>query len=200
MTGKNPPKATTEEIQEYQRAHIENFKRLFGLGKLSTAGPMSDPGKRRRGILILTPPKEIEIPPLFATDPYVAKGFMELELYPIKVVFGGINTTNIDPNGIEENRIVLFNQVHETKVAHLPENLAREHEAYLKSGKSVGLAFFAHVTENKGNLRAIALFRGKDDAAIRAWLDQEPVSKAGFVKAEVIPQWLGKGILSESKQ
>jgi hypothetical protein len=125
---------------------------------------------------------------------------MDLELYPIKVVFGGINTTNIDPNGIEENRIVFFSQVSESNVKALPDKMAREHEAYLAStGKKAGLAFFAHVTGNKGDLKAIALFRGKDDDAIKAWIDQEPVGKAGYVKAEVIPQWLGKGILSEPK-
>jgi uncharacterized protein YciI len=191
VTGKNPPKATKEEIQTYQRAHIDNFKRLFELRKLATAGPMADPDKTKRGILVLTARTKEEIPPLFVSDPYVSKGFMELQLHPIKVEFGRINTEGIDPSGIEENRIVIFTA---PKDARLDRGAIAKQREYVRAGsQSAGLAFYAASTD-ESEIRAIALFLGKNDDAIQRWADASPLASSG-VKPVKMPQWLGKGIL-----
>jgi uncharacterized protein YciI len=193
VTGKNPPKATQEEIQTYQKAHIDNFKRLFAERKLSTAGPLSDPTKFKRGILVLTVKTKGEIAPLFVPDPYVSKGFMELQAFPITVEFGGVNTTNIDPNGIEENRIVVFSVV---KGALPDPELATRQREYARSGsRSAGLAFYATAGDSP-EIKAVALFKGKDDAAIQAWIDASPFVKSGTWTAVKMTQWIGKGVLS----
>ncbi len=184
VTGKTPPKATAEEIQKYQAAHIENFKRLHGLSKLMTAGPCADPEKTKRGIVILSVQDKKEIPGHFKLDPYITKGFMELQTFPIRVEFGKINTEGIDPNGIEENRIVVFTG----GKSNIPKNYL------VGDGAKAGLAFFATFSDSP-TIRAVALFRGKDDAAIKAWVDGFSPVQLGKYKASIFGQWLSKGVL-----
>lgn len=190
VTGDNPPKASDEEIQKYQMAHIDNFKRLFGEGKLLTAGPMKDQTKKKRGITIFCVKTKEEALAGFEPDPYVQKGFMKTEPISLKPQFGRINTKNIDPNGIVENRIAIF----ETASPSAKIDPSAE-SAYVKSTEpKVELAFFATAGESK-TIRAIALFRGKDDATITSWLDNDPAIKSGALKYTLMPQWLAKGIL-----
>lgn len=195
VTGKNAPTATPEEIGQYQTAHLQNFKRLFEEGKLATAGPMADPDKSKRGIVVLSVEKKSMIPGLFASDPYIAKGFMEVEALPMKVEFGKINTSSIDPNGIEENRIVVFTagavnpdtaSTRSAKIRHL--------EHVRNGGKKAGLAFYASLSASP-DMRAVALFKGKNDKAISDWLKKDPLIKSGVLKATKMRQWLSKGVL-----
>jgi hypothetical protein len=57
-----------------------------------------------------------------------------------------------------------------------------------------GVAFYATV-KDKGELAAVALFEGTNDAAINGWLANDPLVKGETWKATVYPQWLSKGIL-----
>ena len=191
VRGKNPPKATPEEISAYQQKHIENFQVLFKAGKLLTAGPMADPGKTKRGTVILSVDKQEDIPPLFTADPYVAKGFMELDLYRVDVDFGKINTTNIDPSGIVENRIVLFSKTSgpiskEERKAHTGHWTAKPEES--------GLSFFARL-DGRSDLIGVALLRGKNDDAIDKLIASDPLVASGRAKAIKMSQWLSKGVL-----
>jgi uncharacterized protein YciI len=193
VTGKNPPKASSEEIAKYQGEHIANFKRLFDADKLTTAGPMADPEKKKRGIVVLSVSKKEEIPPLFISDPYVSKGFMDLEVYPIKIEFGKLNTSGIEPKGIMENRIVLISRSNDDLRISEPDRKA--HLAHAKQQpKESGLAFYATILESK-SLMGVALFRGVNDQAIDAWLAEDPLVKTGLIKAIRMPQWLSKGVL-----
>jgi len=186
----NPPKATKEEIEGYQTAHINNFKRLYGMGKLLTAGPMQDPTQQKRGIVVFCVDKEKEVLESFAPDPYVQKGFMNVEVHSIKPQFGKFGIDGIDPNGIVENRIAVF-EVGDSKT----KMDAKAHLDYVRSADpKVELAFFGDLGKSK-SLKAVALFRGKDDATIKSWLDSDPFVKSGVWKYVLMPQWLSKGIL-----
>lgn len=194
VTGKNPPKATAEEIQKYQAAHIDNFKRLFGEKKLITAGPCADPEKMKRGIVILTVRNEKEITECFSLDPYIEKGFMEVQAMKMKVEFGSINTTGIDPSGIEENRIVLFTKDPGRRPTRLGNEDKLRVEHLTQKGPAAGLAFYATMSRNS-TIQAVALFKGKDDVKIQEWIDQSAFVTHGALNAVKFPQWLSKGVL-----
>lgn len=195
VTGKNPPKASPEEIQKYQMAHIDNFKRLFGENKLMTAGPCADPEKTKRGIVILAVKSEKEIAECFKPDPYISMGFMEVKAMKMTVQFGQINTSDIDPNGIEENRIVVFTSGAVTADSSSLRTTRRKHLDHIRTaGSKAGLAFYASLSDS-ADLRAVALFKGKDDEKILAWIKKDPLVKNGTLKATKFPQWLGKGVL-----
>lgn len=192
VTGKNPPKASQEDIQKYQMAHIDNFKRLNGEKKLMTAGPCADPEKSKRGIVVLAVKSEKEIAECFKPDPYVSMGFMEVKAAKIEVLFGGINTNDIDPKGIEENRIVVFSAgAHDDIAATLP---AARLDHIRNEGVKAGLAFYATL-KGTSDWKAVALFKGKDDEKINAWIKSDPAVQNGYLKAVSFPQWLGKGVL-----
>lgn len=195
VTGKNPPKASPEEIQKYQMAHIDNFKRLFGENKLMTAGPCADPEKTKRGIVVLAVKSEKEIAECFKPDPYISMGFMEIKAMKMTVQFGQINTSDIDPNGIEENRIVVFTSGAVTADSSSLRAARRKHLDHIRAaGSKAGLAFYASLSDS-ADLRAVALFKGKDDEKILAWIKKDPLVKNGTLKATKFPQWLGKGVL-----
>ncbi|MBC8066122.1 MAG: hypothetical protein H7Y17_14920 [Chlorobia bacterium] len=195
VKGKNPPQATQEEIGKYQMAHIENFKRLFNEGKLATAGPLADPTEYKRGIIILTVASKSDIPPLFEPDPYVAKGFMEIQALPLSIEFGKINTEAIDPNGIEENRIVVFTAGAVNSDSASARSARLRHLDHIrKDGIKSGLAFYASLQDSP-DIRAVALFRGKKDKEILDWIKKDPLVKNGTLKATKMPQWLSKGAL-----
>jgi uncharacterized protein YciI len=195
VAGKNPPQATAEEVGKYQMAHLDNFKRLFGEGKLLTAGPLGDPAKQKRGIVVLTVPDKGAVKDCFGPDPYVQKGFMDVQALGMKVEFGKINTEAIDPQGIVENRIVVFTagnlnpdsaSVRATRLKHL--------DHIKQGGTKAGLAFYASLSDS-ADIRAVALFRGTNDKEILAWLKKDPLVKNGTLKATKMPQWLSKGAL-----
>lgn len=195
VTGKNPPKASPEDIQKYQTAHIDNFKRLFGEKKLMTAGPCADPEKTKRGIVVLAVKSEKEISECFKPDPYVSMGFMEVKAMKMTVHFGQINTNNIDPNGIEENRIVVFSAGAVVADSTGVRAARQKHLDHIRNaGAKAGLAFYASLGDS-ADLRAVALFKGKDDEKISAWIKKDPLVKNGTLKAVKFPQWLGKGVL-----
>lgn len=195
VSGKNPPKATQEEIQNYQMAHIENFKKLFGEQKLMTAGPCADPDKTKRGIVILSVKQKSEIADLFKPDPYVSKGFLMVNAMKLTPEFGKINTSDIDPNGIEENRIVVFSAgAVNADSASARANRLKHLDHIRTAGPKAGLAFYGSLGDSP-DLRAVALFKGKNDEAISAWIKKDPLVKNGTLKAIKFPQWLSKGVL-----
>lgn len=195
VKGKNPPAATDAEVGQYQMAHINNFKKLFGEGKLATAGPVKDSTQFKRGIVILTVPTKDEIPALFEADPYVTKGFMDLQILRIQVEAGAINTSAIDPNAIEENRIVVFTAGAVNSDSASARASRLKHLDHIKvAGAKVGLKFYASLKDSP-DMRAVALFKGKDDKAIDGWIKRDPLVKNGTLKATKMPQWLSKGVL-----
>lgn len=199
VKGANPPKATPEEIGQYQATHISNFKTLFDAGKLVTAGPVSDPTGFRRGIIVMSVKNRYEIAPCFEADPYVKKGFMEIQSLRMDVLFGKLNTAGIEPTKIEENRIVIFTagalpadstSVRANRLKHLEHNQ--------KGGGKAGLAFYANLGDSD-EIRSIAFFRGKNDKEILAWLKKDPLVKSGMLKPTKMPQYLVKGVLDAAK-
>ncbi|MFZ4508085.1 MAG: YciI family protein [Fimbriimonas sp.] len=185
-TATRPDNATVERMQT---AHIDNFKRLFGLGKLLTAGPVQDPTTVRRGIVILTPGKPAELKERFLPDPYVQSGLMNLVLTEVDVQFGKIQTSGIDPDGIVENRLVIFVRKEGSR------SRRREHLNCLrKNGAGANLAFLA-TARKQADFDSVALFRGTDDAQIEALLAKDPAVASGDLTVVKMPQWLSKGIL-----
>ena len=196
--GKHPGKATQSQLSEMQQAHLGNFKRLFGMNKLAAAGPVGDPTGFKRGIIVLTLPESEQVMSNFGPDPYVQGGFLDVEAARIRVEFGKLEREEIDPEGIEENRLVYFTAAKALRSSIPTNSLMQGHLESLAAGKSVGLAFFGR-TRDHASFDAVALFRGKDDKGIDAWIAENPYVKAGIWRAHRIPQWISKGVLGGVK-
>ncbi len=181
------------ELEKLQATHIENIKRLFSIKKLLTAGPLQDPTQFKRGILILTVDGMKAVKDCFLPDPYVQGRYMTVHAFPIVTRYGAVNLTAIDPNSIVENRLVVFT-AGKTK-GNTADFVAQDD--YVKKG-SADMALYA-ASKNSDPIRAVALFRGKDDASLKAWIGASPLVSKGIFEATVYPQWLAKGVLDPVK-
>lgn len=196
VKGDGPRPAEESKLQEMQNAHIGNFKRLFAAKKLVAAGPLQDPTKFKRGIVVLTVGNKAEVQESFLPDPYVQGKIMEVVTHRVHVEFGHFETQKIDPEGIEENRIVIFTKNPNPPAGPYAKSTQGRHlEHVRKDGKKAGLSIYLTVKDDP-EVVGIALFKGKDDAAIQEWLDSDPQVKPGFWVATKMPQWLAKGVLA----
>lgn len=203
-TAPAPPKVDSEELMRRQSAHIQNFTRLHAKGDLIAAGPIQDPDKRKRGIVVLTVPTVEEVHQSFLEDPYISNKHMVVEPTAMSVMYGKFVTKIPDPTKISENRIVWFELTDEWKnmVATLAEDetdasptlLANAVNA-MPSGKTAGLAFFG-LAKTAGDIRGVALFKGKDDTKITEFLDALSPVKQKMWKYTKAPQWIAEGVLT----
>jgi uncharacterized protein YciI len=79
----------TPEVQELQKAHLANIKRLAEMKKLVVAGPFGDDGELR-GIFVFRVGSLAEAQELCATDPMIKIGRLLIELHPWQVPEGVI--------------------------------------------------------------------------------------------------------------
>jgi len=190
---KTPLVVPKEEADHMQESHIGNFKRLFGLKKLLCAGPLQDaPGGNKRGIVVLTVGSLKAVKDCFLPDPYVQGNILNAHAIPMEVKFGRFELVKADPNGIEENRLVVFTASHP-----LTREAGDTHWSYVcDTGPNNRLSFAASSTKDD-EIVQVALFRGTNDAELQAWLDADPIVKSGVLRATIYPQWLAKGTLPD---
>jgi len=126
-TGKQTP-ADKEAVQKMQAGHIQNFKRLFGEKKLFAAGPLQDPAGKKRGIVVVKAKSKAELLTYFQPDDYVREGYMVANAEQC-VAHKPLNTAGIDPEGIEEERMVQI-----TRPAKKPTRKEkRENDAFIQA-------------------------------------------------------------------
>lgn len=170
-----------------QRGHIANFKRLFDLQKLSAAGPLQDPSGLKRGIVVVAAPSMPVLESYFQPDQYVRDGYMALNAVPC-LVNKPLNTTGIDPNGIEEVRIVQIMRTADEKASRRGKLVLKELVAngnfgawYSPETGPVAEILFSRTTNNKKLLDLIKrdidpLLAGREIKVWRQWLSQGMVS------------------------
>lgn len=166
-----------DAVARMQRGHIENFKRLFGEGKLQAAGPLRDPARVKRGIVLVRAASIDELRGYFDPDDYVRLGHMTLNAVPA-TVRKPLHTEGIDPSGVEEVRIVQIARGHAT-----------ERQRALLREQVEGGTFGAWYTLQQGPVAEVLFARTTDDAALAA------VLAPWGADAVVWSQWLGKGVL-----
>jgi uncharacterized protein YciI len=197
VTGKSAAGVAKEELQAMQKAHIDNFDRLARLGELFAAGPMADPQKHKRGIILVQAESEEKLPDLFAPDPYVKQGYMKLEASEI-VKMDGTTKVDFEEKAMEELRIAVLDRAvggadksgAELKAADLA------HEAYWSKWRAAKkVAIRCKFTESSPHF-SILLFPKSDDAEIKKLLDGDPMVQTKMINYSLMPQYLMKGAVS----
>ncbi|HXK59655.1 MAG TPA: YciI family protein [Acidobacteriota bacterium] len=188
--GSVPRPENQDELMKMQEAHLKNFERRFAEGKLLSAGPLNDPTRFLRGIVVLQVPDRTEVRRCFDGDPYVENGIMDLDAFIWGADPAMINTHLPDPKSIEENRLLMINQVDSSELDSA--KLAAHREYALKSYPSR-----LQGEAKEGPFRRIILFQGTDETSIRAAMANDPLSQAKGVEFKLIPLWLAKGVLEK---
>ncbi len=193
-TGKSTEGVKPEVISEMQKAHLANFKRLAGEGKLLTAGPMSDPEEKLRGIVVVKAESSAKLAGFFQEDPYIQKGYLKIEATEMEFDHGAINT-KITPQGLEEFRLVVFEKTSEQKTMEKQQRVDnQEFISAMSSDKDLRLT----VLLPKGDFDRTALMilaKPGEDQTIADRLKELPAIKSGVWRSRIFPLFMGKGSL-----
>jgi uncharacterized protein YciI len=81
MRGDRAEEYSQAELDEIQKGHMANIRRLSGLGKLIVAGPFGD-DTALRGIFILDCADIAEASDLVNSDPAIQAGRLKAEYHP----------------------------------------------------------------------------------------------------------------------
>jgi uncharacterized protein YciI len=191
-TGRPTPKGTPEaqaSVQAMQRGHIDNFKRLHGEKKLFAAGPLRDPSGFQRGMVVVKANTRDELLSYFQPDEYVRDGYMTVNAAPA-IARRRLISEGIDPNGIEEVRIVKI--ARGSAAVDAATEAARR--ALLQQRVDEG-RFGAWYTLQEGPVAEILFARSTDTAGLQAALAGYPGLGQAGVEAQVWSQWIGKRVV-----
>ena len=187
-TGKKTPD-DKELVGKMQRGHIDNFKRLHGENKLFAAGPLQDPSTLKRGIVVAKAPSNEVLKTYFQPDEYVREGYMTLNAMPA-VAHRALESQGIDPNGIEEVRII---QILRASPAAATGD-AKANSAFLQALIDKGTVGAWYSVES-GSLSEVLFSRTTDTKMLEDTFAQYPATKSGDATVAVWRQWLGKGVV-----
>jgi uncharacterized protein YciI len=187
-TGRPTP-PDKEAVATMQRGHLANFGKLFAEKKLFAAGPLADPSKKKRGIVVVKADSKEELTTYFEPDQYVRDGYMTLNAEKA-AVHKPLASEGIDPNGIEEVRIVMI-----SRGAKAPSEVEmRGDAAFLQALVDKG-TFGAWYSMKTGDIAEILFARATDTAALQAALAELPSITSGRATVAIWPQYIGKGVV-----
>jgi len=192
-TGRKTPDDAAA-VQAMQRGHIDNFKRLFALRRLQAAGPLADPARLKRGIVVVRAGSRDELTGYFQPDDYVREGYMTLNAVPATAELP-LQTEGIDASGVVQGRIVLIGR----PVAAADAASARDRRALLQTLVDQGL-FGGWYTLESGPIAEVLFATGTDSAALQSALAPYPGLGSPGLDLSVWPQWLSKGVVRTSAQ
>ena len=196
-TGKSSEGVDKELIEEMQAAHLANFKTLAEQKKLLTAGPISDPEKRLRGIVVVQAHNRDELKAMFKDDPFVQKGYLNVEATEMDFEYGAINT-RITPDGLEEFRLVILEK--DSKPNEFSESDSKENQSYIAEMSSEKDLLLTAFLPKEGFNRAaiLVMAKGENDDSIDQKVSNIPAVKAGVWKFRIFPLLMGKGTLTKA--
>jgi uncharacterized protein YciI len=188
-TGKSVADVPREELTALQKRHIENLERLYHAGLSPLAGPLADPDKKRRGIVLLNLKGTEAVREHFQPDPYVTQGFMQIEAHKVRVPVQDLGKPS--ETEISEHRIALLEPT-----SPLDQRVIHDISFRLRKLPGSERPRLLAVREKGDGFPAIfALFLASDDDSVRKTLQavgQEPVRDTDW---KVWRQWCSKGVL-----
>jgi uncharacterized protein YciI len=184
-----------------QKAHLENFKRLAGEGQLLTAGPLNDPQKQLRGIVVVRAADEQQLKKMFAPDPYIESGYLTVKAIPMRIVHGQIKT-KLTPAGLEEFRIVAL----ERKLPGTSERRSKPNEDLEPGpidllgdlGKDERLRLAIDFRSPDSEWQGVLIFSSAvSDETILEKCSAIKQVKDGDLRVHIMPLFMGKGTLDD---
>jgi len=174
-------------VQAMQRGHIDNFKRLFALGRLTGAGPLRDPAGLKRGIVVVRAASREELQGYFQPDDYVRDGYLRVNAVPA-TAHRPLRTEGIDASRVEELRIVQL-----ARPAAPPDaGTAGTHRALLQGLVDRGVAG-AWYSLDEGPVAEVLFAGTTADAPLADAL--APWAQATGVVPAIWRQWLSPGVV-----
>ncbi len=196
-TGKPSTEFEREEMERMQAAHLENFGRLFKLGKLSAAGPLADPVRKLRGIVCVSATNAAEIPEYFAEDPFIEHGILEIEAHEI-VDQQGAFSPEFSETEMEEYQIVLLHSTLRGAATVTPavEKSTHDYLASILLPEKMRMAL--RFGPNDNNLAGILILKKQEPEMAETLINKIPLISNGQWKHELLPLYMSQGILDDT--
>lgn len=193
-TGKSAQGIERAEIEKMQTAHLANFTRLFEADQLFLAGPMVDPEKKKRGIVVATAADRKALDALFETDPLIKQGYLTIDALPLEPVVGNFNK-EIDAKALTEYQLVLL----EKSVPTAPEVTAALRQDCAKYCASVhapaGLCFAGWFNDKTSERRGILVVKKLDEDKLNDLLNKLPAVAAKAWKATTFKLYMSADVV-----
>ena len=187
-TGKPTP-ADKEAVQKMQQGHLANFSRLHAEGKLFAAGPLRDPARVKRGIVVAKAASRDALQHYFDPDEYVRDGYMTVNAATARPN-KALTTLAVNPGGIDEARIVLIGRDDKASAS-----VQQQRRAFLQQLIDNG-RLGAWYSLDTGPVAEVLFAKTTDSESVQSALAGYPGVTDKTVSLEVWGQWLGKGVLN----
>lgn len=196
----NAPQLSKEAGAKLQEEHMANIRKMAAEHKLLIAGPFMD-DTTLRGIFLLQAESPAQAQEWADSDPAVKAGRLSPELHGPWMIDPGAIHAPAEPPGMERYTLALMNSgEHWNPDAPEFMEVIKRHHAFIEQMTEQGNIALAgpFPLSVRGELRGVVIYRvGEERAAKLA--QEDPVVKAGILKAELHPWATGKGVLASGQ-
>jgi uncharacterized protein len=196
----NAPQLSKEAGAKLQEEHLANIRRMAAEHKLLVAGPFID-DTTLRGIFVLQAESAAQAQAWADSDPAVQAGRLSAELHGPWMVEPSAFHPPADPPGMEKYTLALMKRgEHWNPDAPEFVEVIKRHHAFLQQMTERGKIALAgpFPLSVPGELRGVVIFRVSEEETSKL-AQEDPVVKAGMLKAELHPWATGKGVLASGQ-
>lgn len=196
----NAPQLSKEAGANLQEEHMANIRKMAAEHKLLVAGPFMD-DTTLRGIFVLRAESAEQAQAWADSDPAVQAGRLSAELHGPWLVDPSAFHPPAEPPGMEQYTLVLM-KAGEHWSPDAPESMEviKRHHAFIQQMTEQGNIALAgpFPLTDPGDLRGAVIFRVGEAQAAKL-VQEDPIVKAGVLKAELHPWATGKGVLASGQ-
>ncbi len=200
VSGDNKATLSEEDRAKGMEGHLGNLTRMTNEGKAVAAGPFEG-SQPRRGIVILKADRlksKDSVEKEFATDPFVKSDRLRVEVRPWATTRGSIQKWRT-PEEMKPYVFVIFERGDNKSPMTEKEgsDLQAAHLKHIFAMKDSGGLGVAGPFRDDGDMRGILIFKHKEVEKARTLVDQDPLVKAGRLKATYLTLWMAAGIVGD---
>jgi uncharacterized protein YciI len=196
----NAPQLSKEAGEKLQEEHMANIRKLGAEHKLVIAGPFMD-DTVLRGIFVFQADSAAQVQEWANGDPAIKAGRLSAEVHGPWLIEPSAIHDPAEPPGFEQYTVVLMKRGDHWN-PNAPEfmDVMKQHHAFVKRMTDQGNMAIAgpFPFSEQGELRGVAIFRVGAEQTAKLTQD-DPIVKAGLLKAEIHPWGTGKGVLASGQ-
>jgi uncharacterized protein YciI len=196
----NAPQLSKEAGEKLQEEHMANIRKMTAEHKLVIAGPFMD-DTVLRGIFVFQADSAAQVQEWANSDPAIRAGHLSAEVHGPWLIEPSAIHDPAEPPGLEQYTLVLMKRGDHWN-PNAPEfmDVMKQHHAFVKRMTDQGNMAIAgpFPFSEQGDLRGVAIFRVGAKQTAKLTQD-DPIVKAGLLKAEIHPWGTGKGVLASGQ-
>jgi uncharacterized protein YciI len=194
------PQMSKEASEKLQEEHMANIRKLVADHKLVIAGPFMD-DTVLRGIFVFLADSAPQVREWANSDPAIKAGHLSAEVHGPWLIDPSAIHDPAGATGFEQYTLVLMKRGdHWDPTAPEFSDVMKRHHAFVKQMTDQGNIAIAgpFPFSDQGELLGVAIFRVGAEQTARLTQD-DPIVKAGLIKAEIHLWGTGKGVLASGQ-